>query len=110
MNDIDPGATAYAHRHQNFSITSVGLGSREDDFLRHWDDLRPHPDGLYPSFETHPHPVRLHDAFPGDTLTRHRQLKARYDPDNVFNQNFPIHPAPHDEPHEAAPSAGQRFV
>jgi hypothetical protein len=110
VNDIDPVATAYAHRHQNFSITSVGLGSREDDFLRHWDDLRPHLDGLYLSFETDPRPERLHDAFPGDSLTRLRELKARYDRDNVFNQNFPIAPALHDEPHEAAPSAGQRFA
>jgi FAD/FMN-containing dehydrogenase len=109
VNDIDPGATAYAHRHQNFSITSVRLGSPEDDFLRHWDDLRPHLDGLYLSFETDERSERLHDAFPGDTLTKLRQLKAQYDPDNVFNQNFPIAPALHDEPHEATPSAGQRL-
>jgi FAD/FMN-containing dehydrogenase len=32
----------------------------------------------------------LHDAFPGPTLTRLRELKAVYDPQNVFNQNFPI--------------------
>jgi alkanesulfonate monooxygenase SsuD/methylene tetrahydromethanopterin reductase-like flavin-dependent oxidoreductase (luciferase family) len=83
VNDIDPEATAYAHRHQNFSITSVGLASREDDFLRHWDDLRPHLNGLYFSFETDQRPERLHDAFPGDTLTKLRQLKARYDPDNA---------------------------
>lgn len=106
VNDIDPGATAYAHRHQNFNISSVGRGASKDDFLRRWDDLRPHLDGLYLSFETDPRPERLHDAFPGYTLTRLRELKARYDPDNVFNQNFPILPIPH----EAAPSAGQRFV
>jgi FAD/FMN-containing dehydrogenase len=33
---------------------------------------------------------RLHDAFPGPTLTRLRELKAVYDPQNVFNQNFPL--------------------
>jgi alkanesulfonate monooxygenase SsuD/methylene tetrahydromethanopterin reductase-like flavin-dependent oxidoreductase (luciferase family) len=90
VNDVDPAATAYPHRHQNFSITSVGLGSRPGDFRRHWDDLRPHLDGLYLSFETDERPQRLHDAFPGQTLTRLQELKARYDPDNVFNQNFPI--------------------
>jgi FAD/FMN-containing dehydrogenase len=32
----------------------------------------------------------VHDAFPGPTLTRLRELKAVYDPQNVFNQNFPL--------------------
>jgi FAD/FMN-containing dehydrogenase len=97
VNDLDPAATAYAHRHQNFSISSVGLGASEDDFLRHWDELRPHMDGLYLSFETDRRPQRLHDAFPGETLARLRRLKARYDADNVFNQNFPISPDVVDE-------------
>ena len=50
--------------------------------------------GLYLSFDTDPRPERLDDAFPGETLTRLRRLKALYDPDNVFDQNFPITPAP----------------
>jgi FAD/FMN-containing dehydrogenase len=88
VNDVDPQATAYPHRHQNFSVSS--FGTREETFLRHWDQLRPNLDGLYINFETDQRPERLHDAYPGDTLTRLRRLKARYDPDNVFNQNFPV--------------------
>ena len=88
VNDVDPDATAYAHRHQNFNVSSVG--GRRDAFQAHWDDLRPHLDGLYLSFETDSRPQRLHDAFPGETLTRLRALKSRYDPDNVFDQNFPL--------------------
>jgi FAD/FMN-containing dehydrogenase len=90
VNDVAPGATAYAHRQQNFNVSSAGLGAPEDEFRRHWDELRPYLDGLYVSFETDERPERLHDAFPGKTLERLRRLKARYDPDNVFNQNFPI--------------------
>jgi FAD/FMN-containing dehydrogenase len=86
VNDLDPLATAYAHRTQNFSVNAVG-GSALDAL---WDELRPHISGLYISFDTDPRPERLHDAFPGETLTRLRELKARYDPDNVFNQNRPI--------------------
>jgi FAD/FMN-containing dehydrogenase len=48
--------------------------------------------GLYLSFDTDTRPERLHDAFPPATLARLRRLKARYDPDNVFNRNFPIPP------------------
>lgn len=88
VNDVAPDATAYAHRHQNFSVTSGG--SRAAAFRGYWDELRAELDGLYLSFETDERPQRLHDAFPGDTLRRLREVKARYDPHNVFDQNFPI--------------------
>jgi berberine-like enzyme len=90
VNDVDPADTAYAHRHQSFNVSSVALGAGEDVFHAHWDELRPHLDGLYLSFETDTRPQRLHDAFPGATLDRLRRLKGRYDPDDVFDQNFPI--------------------
>jgi Berberine and berberine like len=41
---------------------------------------------------TDPRPERLHEAFPGATLERLRELKAVYDPDDVFDQNTPIPP------------------
>jgi hypothetical protein len=88
VNDVDPDATAYAHRHQNFNVSSVGADAGR--FHEHWDELRPYLDGLYLSFETDQRPQRLHDAFPGQTLTRLRELKAAYDPENTFDQNFPI--------------------
>lgn len=90
VNDVDPDATAYAHRHQNFNVSAVG--GNADRFHAHWDELRRHLDGLYLSFETDQRPERLHDAFPGETLTRLRELKAIYDPANVFDQNFSIAP------------------
>jgi alkanesulfonate monooxygenase SsuD/methylene tetrahydromethanopterin reductase-like flavin-dependent oxidoreductase (luciferase family) len=88
VNDVDPQRSAYAHRHQNFNVSSVGGDSQR--FRGHWDGVRRYLDGLYLSFETDRRPQRLHDAFPGKTLTRLRELKAVYDPDNVFDQNFPI--------------------
>jgi hypothetical protein len=91
VNDGGPAATAYAHRHENFNISSVG--SAEAKFRRHWDELRPRLDGLYLSFETDDRPARLSDAFPGPALARLRRLQAAYDPADVFNANFPIPPA-----------------
>src|SRR5580700_3318357 len=90
VNDVDPDATAYEHRHQNFNVSSMGGDAGR--FHTHWDELRPHLDGLYLSFETDQRPQRLHEAFPGSTLSRLRKLKATYDPENVFNQNFPLTP------------------
>ena len=90
VNDVDPDATAYPHRHQNFNVSSVGVDAGR--FRALWGGLRPHLDGLYLSFETDQRPQRLRDAFGGPTLTRLRELKAVYDPQNVFNQNFPLDP------------------
>jgi hypothetical protein len=99
VNDVNPLATAYPHRSQNFSLNVVG--ARLERLNERWDAaIAPHTNGLYLSFDTDRRPERLHDAFPGETLTRLRRLKALYDPDNVFDQNFPIAPAP------AAPIAG----
>jgi hypothetical protein len=55
-----------------------------------WDALAHHFEGLYISFETDLRPERLNDAFPPRTLERLRLLKARYDPDNVFRDNFNV--------------------
>jgi FAD/FMN-containing dehydrogenase len=92
VNDVDPAATSYAHRYQNFNVSSVG--SAEQKFRRYWDKLRPHLDGLYLSFETDDRPERLQDAFPGPVLARLRRVKAIYDPANVFDANFPVQPDP----------------
>ena len=48
--------------------------------------------GLYLSFETDGRPERLGDAFPPRTLARLRESKRRYDPNNVFRDNFNIAP------------------
>ncbi|MEH1123033.1 LLM class flavin-dependent oxidoreductase [Micromonospora sp. CPCC 206061] len=86
--DVDPDATAYAHRDAGFQLTAMGTDQRRMDAL--WDSVRGHFDGLYLSFETDRRPERLADAFPPRTLARLRELKARYDPDNVFRDNFNI--------------------
>ena len=99
VNDLDPMATAYAHRTQNFSVSAQPRP-------RGWDELMaPLLNGLYLSFDTDQRPERLLDAFPEPTLSRLRELKAIYDPDNVFNQNFPIPPAVH-----AAAGPGRRLL
>lgn len=90
VNDVDPGATAYAHRHQNFSIIAATTGNRDAALERGWSKMRPLLDGMYLSFETGMGREVVEAAFPPATLARLRNLKRTYDPDNVFNQNFNI--------------------
>lgn len=93
VNDVSSDAMAYSHRTQNFSLIAGADDHRAVPLGEKWDGMRPHLKGTYLSFETDTHPDRLLEAFPEPTLTRLRFLKAKYDPDNVFNTNFAIPPA-----------------
>ncbi|MFJ9390945.1 FAD-binding protein [Nocardioides sp. NPDC101246] len=89
--DVDPDATAFAHRTAGFQITAMGGDPVALDTA--WAHLRPHLDGLYLSFETTRSPERIADAFPPATLARLRDLKQRFDPTNLFRDNFNIDPS-----------------
>lgn len=58
-----------------------------------WERMRGQFRGIYLSFETDQSPERLAEAFPPATLARLRELKRRYDPANVFSDNFNLLPA-----------------
>lgn len=89
--DLAWDATAYPHRRQNFLLTAVSAHQQRID--RVWDtEMGPHADGLYLSFDTDTRPERLTEAF-GTNLPRLRELKGRFDPENLFRANFPITPA-----------------
>ncbi|MFJ6633587.1 FAD-binding oxidoreductase [Streptomyces sp. NPDC091376] len=90
--DVPAGETAFSHRASAFQVTAMGPGHHALDTV--WDPLRHHFDGLYLSFETDPRPERLHDAFPPAVLERLREVKRRYDPGNLFRDNFNIDPHP----------------
>ncbi len=89
INDVPADATAYAHRHQNFSVTAVTTGDRAA-FADAWRPLRTLMDGIYLSFESDHQADDVLRAFPAATLARLRELKLRWDPDRVFTQNFDV--------------------
>jgi hypothetical protein len=90
VSDVDPDATAYAHRSANFSVVAFGASPSRLEAI--WPDLYEHFDGLYLSFESTRSIERLYDAFPPRTLERLRELKGIYDPENIFRDNFNIAP------------------
>jgi alkanesulfonate monooxygenase SsuD/methylene tetrahydromethanopterin reductase-like flavin-dependent oxidoreductase (luciferase family)/FAD/FMN-containing dehydrogenase len=94
VNDLDPMATAYAHRTQNFSLAAAVRGSRRAQIDAWWERLAPHLDGVYLSFETNQSPDRVAQAFPPATLATIARLKALYDPEHVFDGNFGVAPEP----------------
>ena len=97
--DVAPDAMAFPHRSAAFQVTAMGA---DDAALNAaWTQLGHHFDGLYLSFETDRSPERLREAFPEPMFGRLRELKRRYDPGNLFRDNFNIDPSA-DEPLEAA--------
>lgn len=89
INDVAPTATAYAHRHQNMSVTAVSLGGGIA-FEAGWAPVHARTDGMYLSFESDHRPEHVSEAFPEATLKRLRAIKSAWDPDDVFNQNFDV--------------------
>ncbi|MCS5495416.1 MULTISPECIES: FAD-binding oxidoreductase [Curtobacterium] len=89
INDVAPTATAYAHRHQNMSVTAVSVGGGPA-FDAAWAPVHERTDGMYLSFESDHHPDHVSEAFPEPTLGRLRAIKSVWDPDDVFNQNFDV--------------------
>ncbi|GAA3933646.1 FAD-binding oxidoreductase [Microbacterium soli] len=90
INDLPAEATAYAHRHQNFSVTAVAAGPARALLDAAWRPVHERMDGMYLSFESDHTPAGVVEAFPEPTLGRLRALKAHWDPDRVFTQNFDL--------------------
>ena len=91
VNDVPSDATAYAHRDgQQFDVSGVGFGHAAL-LDAAWDAaLDPVAHGEYVSLSTDRRPERIERAYPGATLARLRDLKRRYDPEDVFDRNLPI--------------------
>ena len=90
VSDVPVDATAFGSRSANFEVTAAGTNQERLNAV--WDNMHQHFSGLYLNFDTDLRPERLKDAFPPKTLERLRKLKSRYDPDNVFRDNFNIMP------------------
>ncbi|MCX4403859.1 FAD-binding oxidoreductase [Streptomyces sp. NBC_01764] len=94
VNDMPAAAMAYAHRSQNFSLMAATVPALANDLDQRWEALTPHVDGLYLSFETRTGMRQLQDAFPGPVLPRLIALKAHYDPEHRFDNNFALPTGP----------------
>jgi hypothetical protein len=90
-------ATAFAHRERRYFVAVIGiwLDPTEDATVHErwtsslWEALRPEGQGVYVNFLENEGPERIREAYPDGTYKRLQQIKAAYDPENLFrfNQN-----------------------
>jgi FAD/FMN-containing dehydrogenase len=98
MARVPNDATAYAHRDSRIMVNVAAMYQSPDERPKHaaWvdglaDELRQDDEGAYVGFLADEGEERVRAAYPGPTWDRLREVKRKYDPENVFrlNQNIP---------------------
>jgi FAD/FMN-containing dehydrogenase len=97
MARVPVEATAFAHRRSAIMATVASFydGAADKPVRQAWVDefaaaLQQSDDGAYVGFLTDADPGRVRRAYPGSTWDRLVQVKARYDPTNLFHNNHNI--------------------
>jgi FAD/FMN-containing dehydrogenase len=97
MSRVPAEETAFAHRRSAImaNVASFYDGPADKPVRQAWVDefaaaLHQGDDGAYVGFLTDDGPARIHEAYPGSTWDRLVQVKARYDPSNLFHHNHNI--------------------
>jgi FAD/FMN-containing dehydrogenase len=99
MARVPNDATAFGHRDKPVMAQVVSFHSGDDlEQRRAWvrdlhDALDQGVPGAYVNFLGDEPAERVHDAYPTATYERLARVKAHYDPDNVFRNNWNIPPA-----------------
>lgn len=98
MARVPAEATAFAHRESKIMVNLAALYEQPDEKKTHetWVTdfaiaLQQDDKGAYVNFLGDEGGARIRAAYPGRTWDRLREIKARYDPTNLFrlNQNIP---------------------
>ena len=98
MARVPADATAFAHRRSRLMVTVAAVYEQMEETPRHqtWVDdlagtLLQSDDGAYVNFLGDEGEAGVRDSYPGAIWERLREIKGRYDPNNLFrlNQNIP---------------------
>ncbi|MFL5935463.1 MAG: FAD-binding oxidoreductase [Gaiellaceae bacterium] len=100
MARVPADATAFAHRARRIMVNLGAVHASPDEARADeaWLDafaesLRGGDDDAYVNFLGDEGRERARAAYPGETWSRLREVKRRYDPDNVFRVNHNVPPA-----------------
>jgi FAD/FMN-containing dehydrogenase len=94
-------ATAFAHRDSRFMVTFLAMYGGGPDVVAEQERwvgdsvaaVAPVSEGTYVNFLGNAEAKGLSVAYPAATLARLREIKRRYDPENIFRLNTNITPA-----------------
>jgi FAD/FMN-containing dehydrogenase len=100
VHDVAPDATPFAHRNVKFTHIIAGVDSdganmpaRREWVRNYWAALQPHSaGGAYVNFLMNEGQDRIKATY-RENYARLAQVKAAWDPGNLFNQNQNIEPA-----------------
>ncbi|MEY7851460.1 FAD-binding oxidoreductase [Natrarchaeobius sp. A-rgal3] len=100
VHDVAEDETAWNYRDATWSMVIAGVDrdpanrERITEWARnYWEALHPHSAGAsYLNFMMEEGPDRIRATY-GDNYERLQEIKAKYDPDNVFHVNQNIEPA-----------------
>ncbi|MGW4065068.1 FAD-binding oxidoreductase [Amycolatopsis sp. NPDC004747] len=98
LGDVPAGATAFAHRDAQVMVNVANLGTaaenveRTPQFDGFWAEIAPFTSGAYCNLISEIHEDDLKQSYPAATYARLAELKAKYDPQNVFKRNVNIVP------------------
>jgi FAD/FMN-containing dehydrogenase len=97
---VSADATAFAHRNARVMVSFIAVYGSTRDIAKHnaWASdaiaqLKQGEDRVYVNFLTSDPKERLAAAYPSATLARLREIKRRYDPENMLRLNRNILPA-----------------
>lgn len=98
VSRVPNDATAYAHRDRAMMVNVASFYESDDERPSHeawvkgvFEELTDGDEAGYVGFLGKEGPERVRAAYPGATWDRLREVKAKYDPTNMFrgNQNIP---------------------
>lgn len=97
ISRVGDDATAYAHRDRKLMISTASFYEGDHDrpvreaWVRDLHGVISDGDAVYVNFLGNEGTERVRAAYPGPTWDRLREIKSKYDPDNLFhnNQNIP---------------------
>ena len=100
MARVPVNATAFAHRKSRIMVNVAALYEHPEEKATHeaWvanfaEALQQSDNGAYVNFLGEDGEARIRAAYPGRTWDRLQEIKARYDPTNLFHLNQNIPPA-----------------